>query len=170
MISLFAIDISTYQCYYYRNRNTDMLYKRVVMCVSELLRFGVSINSDLLKKFDKLIDSKGYNNRSEAIRDMIREHLVEQEWEEDAETIGAVTIVYDHHVRELSESLISLQHGHHSAVISSMHVHIDHHNCLEIIVIRGRGSNVKEIAGKLISTKGVKHGKLTMTTTGKELE
>jgi CopG family nickel-responsive transcriptional regulator len=140
------------------------------MCVSELLRFGVSINSDLLKKFDKLIDSKGYNNRSEAIRDMIREHLVEQEWEEDAETIGAVTIVYDHHVRELSESLISLQHGHHSAIISSMHVHIDHHNCLEIIVIRGKGSRVKEIANKLISTKGVKHGKLTMTTTGKELE
>ena len=138
--------------------------------MSELLRFGVSINSDLLEKFDKLIDSKGYSNRSEAIRDMIREHLVEQEWEADAETIGAVTIVYDHHVRELSESLIALQHGHHSAVISSMHVHIDHHNCLEIIVVRGKGSKVKEIADKLISTKGVKHGKLTMTTTGKELE
>ena len=138
--------------------------------MADLLRFGVSINSDLLEKFDKLIESKGYTNRSEAIRDMIREHLVEQEWEEDAETIGAVTIVYNHHLRELSESLIGLQHDHHSAVISSMHVHVDHHNCLEIIVIKGKGSKVKEVANKLISTKGVKHGKLTMTTTGKELE
>lgn len=138
--------------------------------MSELLRFGVSINSDLLEKFDKLIESKGYNNRSEAIRDMIREHLVEQEWEEDAETIGAVTIVYNHHMRELSESLIALQHEYHPAIVSSMHVHIDHHNCLETIIIRGKGSKVKEIADKLISTKGVKHGKLTLTTTGKGLE
>jgi CopG family nickel-responsive transcriptional regulator len=138
--------------------------------MSELVRFGVSISPDLLEKFDKLIEIKSYNNRSEAIRDMIREHLVEQEWETDAETIGAVTIVYNHHVRELSESLIALQHDYHSAIISSMHVHIDHHNCLEIIVIKGKGSMVKEIADQLISTKGVKHGKLTMTTTGKELE
>jgi len=101
---------------------------------------------------------------------MIREHLVEQEWKKDVETIGAVTIVYNHHVRELSESLIALQHDYHSAIISSMHVHIDHHNCLEIIVIKEKGSRVKEIADQLISTKGVKHGKLTMTTTGKGLE
>jgi len=137
--------------------------------VKELARFGVSISSELLEKFDKLIDSKGYTNRSEAIRDLIRDHLVEYEWEADIETIGAVTIVYNHHVRELSESLIALQHDHHSSIISSMHVHIDHHNCLEIIVIRGKGSVVKEIADRLISTKGVKHGKLTMTTTGKDL-
>ncbi|MBD3180910.1 nickel-responsive transcriptional regulator NikR [Candidatus Poribacteria bacterium] len=138
--------------------------------MSDLVRFGVSINSNLLERFDKLIDAKGYDNRSEAIRDMIREHLVEQEWKADVETIGAVTIVYNHHVRELSESLIALQHDHHSAIISSMHVHIDHHNCLEIIVIKEKGSRVKEIADQLISTKGVKHGKLTMTTTGKGLE
>jgi CopG family nickel-responsive transcriptional regulator len=138
--------------------------------MSGIVRFGVSINSELLEKFDKLIDTKGYANRSEAIRDMIREHLIEQAWEEDAETIGAVTIVYNHHVRELSESLIALQHDYHPAIISSMHVHIDHHNCLEIIVIREKGSKVKELADKLISTKGVKHGKLTMTTTGKGLD
>ena len=137
--------------------------------MTELTRFGVSINSELLDKFDKRIESKGYINRSEAIRDLIREHLVEHEWAEDAETMGAVTIVYNHHVRELSESLVAIQHEYHSSIISSMHVHIDEHNCLEVVIIRGKGSRVKEIADKLVSTKGVKHGKLTMTTTGKDL-
>jgi len=134
--------------------------------MSELVRFGVSISSELLARFDKLIESKGYSNRSEAIRDLIREHLVDQEWEEDTETIGAITIVYDHHIRELSETLISLQHRYHHSIISSMHVHIDEHNCLEVAVVRDKGSVVKDIADKIISTKGVKHGKLTMSTTG----
>ncbi len=137
--------------------------------LSKLVRFGVSINSELLGKFDKLIESKGYAKRSEAIRDLIRDYLVEHEWEKDAETMGSVTVVYDHHVRELTESLTALQHEFHSSIISSMHVHVDEHNCLEVIVIRGKGSKVKEIADRLISTKGVKHGKLTMTTTGKNL-
>jgi len=123
----------------------------------------------LLGKFDELIESKGYAKRSEAIRDLIRDYLVEHEWEKDAETMGAVTVVYDHHVRELTESLTALQHEFHSSIISSMHVHVDEHNCLEVVVIRGKGSKVKEIADRLISTKGVKHGKLTMTTTGKGL-
>ena len=133
------------------------------------MRFGVSISSGLLDKFDELIETKGYVNRSEAIRDLIRDYLVEHEWEKDAETMGSVTLVYDHHVRELTESLTALQHEFHSSIISSMHVHVDEHNCLEVIVIRGKGSKVKEIADRLISTKGVKHGKLTMTTTGKGL-
>ena len=137
--------------------------------MEELARFGVSISSELLGKFDELIGSKGYANRSEAIRDLIRDSLVESEWEENAETMGAVTMVYDHHMRELSESLIALQHDYHSSIISSMHVHIDEHNCLEVVVIRGKGSKVKEIADRLISTRGVKHGKLTMATTGKNL-
>ena len=137
--------------------------------MSELIRFGVSINSELLESFDKLIESKGYVNRSEAIRDLIRDYLVEYEWEEDLETIGAVTIVYDHHASDLSELLTSIQHEYYTMIISSMHIHIDHHNCLEITVIKGKGSKVKDIADKLISTKGVKHGKLTMTTTGKDL-
>ena len=135
----------------------------------ELTRFGISINSELLGKFDKLIEAKGYVNRSEAIRDLIRDYLVEHEWEKDTETMGSVTVVYDHHVRELTESLTALQHEYHSSIISSMHVHIDEHNCLEVAVIRGNGSKVKEIAARLISTKGVKHGKLVMTTTGKDL-
>ena len=139
------------------------------MQMSELVRFGVSMNSELLEKFDKLIESRGYTSRSEAIRDLVREGLVEHEWDEDAETIGAVTIVYNHHVRELSESLISLQHKYHHSIISSMHVHMDEHNCLEVVVVRGRGSKVKEIADKMVSAKGVKHGKLTMTTTGRNL-
>jgi len=138
--------------------------------MDDLLRFGVSANSELLRKFDELIDSKGYANRSEAIRDLMRDYLVEHEWEEDAETIGSVTIVYDHHVRELNDVLLDFQHEHHAEIISSMHVHLDHHNCLEIIVVKGKGSKVKSIADKLISTKGVKHGKLTMTTTGRGLE
>jgi CopG family nickel-responsive transcriptional regulator len=137
--------------------------------LKELIRFGVSISSGLLDKFDELIEAKGYVNRSEAIRDLIRDYLVEHEWEKDAETMGSVTLVYDHHMRELTESLTALQHDFHSSVISSMHVHVDEHNCLEVIVIRGKGSKVKEIADRLISTKGVKHGKLTMTTTGKGL-
>jgi len=137
--------------------------------MSELIRFGVSISSELLERFDKLIESKGYVNRSEAIRDLIRDNLVEYEWEEDLETIGAVTIVYDHHVSELSELLTRIQHEYYTMIISSMHIHIDHHNCLEITVIKGKGSKVQDIADKLISTKGVKHGKLTMTTTGKDL-
>jgi len=137
--------------------------------MSELIRFGVSIGSELLEKFDKLIGSKGYVNRSEAIRDLIRDYLVEHEWEEDVETMGAVTLVYDHHIHELSELLTSLQHEYHTMIISSMHIHIDEHNCLEVIVLKGKGNQVKSIADKLISTKGVKHGKLTMTTTGKDL-
>lgn len=135
----------------------------------ELARFGVSFDSELLERFDELISSKGYRNRSEAIRDLVRDYLVEYEWEEDVETMGAITMVYDHHRRELSESLVALQHDYHSSIISSTHVHIDEHNCLEVVVVRGKGSMVKEIADKLISTRGVKHGKLTMTTTGKNL-
>ena len=137
--------------------------------MTDLARFGVSIGSELLDKFDELIESKGYVNRSEAIRDLIRDYLVEHEWEKDAETMGAVTVVYDHHVRELTESLTALQHDFHSSIVSSMHVHVDEHNCLEVIIVRAKGSKVKEIADRLISTRGVKHGGLIMTTTGKGL-
>lgn len=133
-------------------------------------RFGISMSSELLNKFDSLIESKGYTNRSEAIRDLIRDYLVEQEWQEDQETIGTVTMVYNHHVRELTESLTAIQHEYYDYIISSMHVHIDEHNCLEIAIIRGRGSKVKEVADRLISIRGVKHGKLIMTTTGKGLD
>lgn len=138
--------------------------------MAELTRFGISIDSKLLKQFDKLIATKGVANRSEAIRDLIRAALVETEWEtSDAETVGTVTLVYDHHTRDLGEKLDHLQHEHHDAIVSTLHVHLDHHNCLEVLVVRGKSGDIKKIADMLIGTKGVKHGKLTMTTTGKGL-
>lgn len=136
----------------------------------DLVRFGVSIGSELLQSFDALIESKGYVNRSEAIRDLIRDYLVEYEWEQDLETVGIVTIVYDHHTRELPELLTNIQHEYYKMIISSIHIHIDEDNCMEVIIIRGKGSKIKEIADKLISTKEVKHGKLMMATTGKSLK
>jgi CopG family transcriptional regulator, nickel-responsive regulator len=138
--------------------------------MGETIRFGISIDDKLLESFDQLIEEKGYMNRSEAIRDLIRGALVEQKWEEgDAETVGTVTLVYNHHVRDLSDKLTEQQHAHHDQVISALHVHLDAHNCLEVLVLRGKARDVKKIADELIGVKGVKHGKLVMTTTGEEL-
>ncbi len=138
--------------------------------MEKLIRFGVSMDSGLLKSFDKYITGKGYANRSEAIRDLIRNNLVEKEWKAGTrETVGTVTIVYDHHTRELSDILTNIQHQYHTSIISNLHVHLDSHNCLEILVVKGKGRDIKKIADKLIGTKGVKHGKLTTTTLGKDL-
>ncbi len=138
--------------------------------MSGLTRFGVSIDSRLIKKFDALIGRKGYATRSEAIRDMIRDSLVEEEWEaEERETVGTITIVYNHHTRELEHSLADMQHKSFHKIISTLHVHLDAHNCLEVLVVKGKSREIKKIADRLIGTRGVKHGKLTMTTTGKEL-
>ena len=135
-----------------------------------ITRFGISLDADLLKHFDRLILKKGYPNRSEAIRDLIRNTLVQEEWEAgDKETIGTITIVYSHDRRELVDLLTDFQHRFYSSIISSMHVHLDEHNCLEVLVVRGKGTDIKEIADRLIGTKGVKHGRLTMTTTGKTI-
>ncbi len=135
-----------------------------------LTRFGVSIDGQLIKQFDALIGKKGYTTRSEAIRDMIRDSLVEQEWgAENRETVGTITIVYNHHTRELEHALTDMQHQSFHQIISSLHVHLDAHNCLEVLVVKGRSHELKKIADRLIGTRGVKHGKLTMTTTGKEL-
>ncbi|HAR46292.1 MAG: nickel-responsive regulator [Nitrospirae bacterium GWC1_57_7] len=135
-----------------------------------LVRFGVSIDGQLVKKFDSLITKKGYGSRSEAIRDMIRDSLVDQEWEsESQETVGTITIVYNHHTRELEHALTDMQHKSFHQIISTLHVHLDAHNCLEVLVVKGKSSDIKRIADRLIGTKGVKHGKLTMTTTGREL-
>ncbi|MBI2680129.1 MAG: nickel-responsive transcriptional regulator NikR [Candidatus Solibacter usitatus] len=139
--------------------------------MSELSRIGVAIDSDLLKKFDDLIGNRGYTNRSEAFRDLIRDELVEKAWESpEANVVGTVTLVYDHHVRLLSEKLTSLQHDYHRAILSTLHVHLDHDNCLEVLVVRGKAATVKKVADALISTKGVKHGRLTITTSGAELK
>jgi CopG family nickel-responsive transcriptional regulator len=138
--------------------------------MSELIRFGVSMDGRLLARFDQMIDEKGYSNRSEAIRDLIRDELVEQSWqEEDEETVGTITLVYDHEMRDLTGKLIDYQHQVHGSVISSLHVHLDEHNCLEVLVVRGKGREIKKVADRLIGTKGVKHGKLVTTTTGREI-
>jgi CopG family nickel-responsive transcriptional regulator len=139
--------------------------------MSGLSRIGVAIDSGLLDKFDKLIAQRGYTNRSEAFRDLIRDDLVEETWESpEADVVGTVTLVYDHHVRLLSNKLTSIQHDHHRNILSTMHVHLDHDNCLEVLVVRGKSAAVRKVADALISAKGVKHGRLTITTTGRELK
>lgn len=134
-------------------------------------RFGVSLDSSLLRNFDSLIARKGYANRSEAIRDLIRDSLVKEEWEYGKkETVGTITFVYSHDTRELVDTLTDLQHRFYSSIISTMHVHLDEHNCLEVLVVKGEAKDIKKIADRLIGTRGVKHGKLSLTTTGKYLK
>jgi len=138
--------------------------------MSTLSRIGVAIDSELLAKFDELIAVKGYTNRSEAFRDLIRDELVQKSWETpESQVVGTVTLVYDHHVRLLSERLTDIQHESFHHVLSTMHVHLDHDNCLEVLVLKGKASVVRRMADALISTKGVKHGQLVITTTGAEL-
>jgi len=137
--------------------------------MSEVVRFGVSLEKELLEKFDILIKEKKYPNRSEAIRDLIRENLVKREWVKGKEVAGAITLVFDHHKRELVNTLTDVQHDFHTLIISSQHIHLDHDNCLEIIVVRGKPTEVRELADKLRATKGVKYGSLSIATTGKEL-
>jgi CopG family transcriptional regulator, nickel-responsive regulator len=135
--------------------------------MAELTRFGVSIQSRLLEQFDQLIAQKGYVNRSEALRDLIRGELVDVAAErEEGDMVGTVTFVYNHHVRRLTDLLTEFQHQHYGAVIASMHVHLDAENCLEVLVVRGKSGEIRRIADRLIGIKGVKHGKLTLTTSG----
>ncbi len=139
--------------------------------MAELIRYGVSIDGGLSERFDALIKAKGYANRSEAIRDLIRDRLVEEQWEAgEEETIGVVTLLYDHRQRELSRKLTHSQHHHHAETISSLHVHLDSSNCLEVIVARAKAGVIRCLADELIGTKGVKHGKLLMTSTGRSLD
>lgn len=139
--------------------------------MAELTRFGVAMDEGLLSRFDALVARRGTaTNRSEAIRDLVRDALVDAEWEDAAgEIVGTVTMVFDHHASDLSERLDSLQHAHHDKIVSTLHVHLDAHNCLEVLVIRGTSGDVRSIADALLGTKGVKHGKLVTTTTGRDL-
>jgi len=138
--------------------------------MSHLTRFGVSIPHELVQQFDKVIEEKRYPNRSEAIRDLMRDYLVRHDWEGgEGEVAGTVTIVYNHHTRELSKALTQMQHDYHGQVCCTTHVHLDEDNCLEVIVVKGRAKDVRELANRLISVKGVRHGQLVCTTTGKEL-
>lgn len=139
--------------------------------MSGLSRIGVAIDSGLLEKFDRLIKQRGYTNRSEAFRDMIRDELVEKSWESpESHVVGTVTLVYDHHVRRLSEKLTDIQHDYHHSILSTLHVHLDHDHCLEVLVVRGKAAAVRAVADALISAKGVKHGRLTITTSGADLK
>ncbi len=133
--------------------------------MADLARIGVAIDEELLTKFDKLIAQRGYTNRSEAFRDLIRNELIQELVESsNVEIFGTVTLVYDHHVRLLADKLTELQHKYYSSIISSMHVHLDHDNCLEVILVRGKASVVQKLANALIAIKGVKHGRFTATT------
>ena len=133
-------------------------------------RFSASLAPALLRDFDQMTREKGYSNRSLAIADMIRDQLVEHRQKSGNEEIaGTITLVYDHHKQHVQATLTDIQHDHHDVIISTLHVHLDHHNCLEVLVVRGSAGVVRKIADELIAAKGVKHGKLTVTTTGKDL-
>ena len=137
--------------------------------MSKLVRFGVSLEEDLLKKFDDLISVRNYTNRSEAIRDLIRQELISRQWKTRGEIAGAITVVYDHHQRDLVNQLMDIQHDFLKVIISTQHLHLDHHNCLEIIAVKGVGGKTQELADKLRAEKGVKHVTLSMTGTGKNI-
>lgn len=135
-----------------------------------LKRFGVSLEQDLLAQFDGLLLSQGYSNRSEAIRDLIRDALVKKEWlKEDVETAGVVIIVYNHHLHELSKKVTDIQHKDFGKVVSTLHVHLDEHNCLEVILLKGKAKEIKPLANTLISTRGVKFGQFVPATSGKNI-
>lgn len=135
--------------------------------MKKLVRFGVSLDQDLLAQFDRHLKARKYTNRSEALRDLIRDRLVGEQWRGNRETVGTITFVYDHHVRDLAKQLTHIQHEFQGHVLAGMHVHLDHNHCLEVLVVKGKGADIQRIADALISKKGVKHGKLAMTTTGK---
>jgi CopG family nickel-responsive transcriptional regulator len=138
--------------------------------MSSLYRFGVSLEKDLIDEFDKHIEERSYKNRSEAIRDMIRAELVRKQWLCDNEVAGAVIMSYDHHKRELVNRLMDIQHDFQNVVISTQHIHIDHHSCLEIIAVKGRARDVEKLASLLKAQIGVKHVALSMSTTGRDLK
>jgi len=134
-----------------------------------LIRFGVSLEEVLLANFDEHIKEKGYRTRSKAISDLIGEVLVKKEWAGQGNVAGAITLIYDHHRRELVNKLTEIQHDFYKTIISSQHTHLDHNNCLEVVIAKGEPEKIKKLANKLKSTKGVKHSTLTMATTGEEI-
>jgi len=137
--------------------------------MSELYRFGVSLEKDLIKRFDELIEHKNYKNRSEALRDLIREDLVKESWEHDKEVAGAITLIYDHHKRELLNTITCIQHDFQTLIMATQHIHLDHNNCLEILAIKGNARDTQNLVHKLKSIKGIKHCTLSMASTGKDI-
>jgi len=135
-----------------------------------LARFGVSLEKTLLEKFDAIIRDRGYANRSEAFRDLIREELIQREWLEGDDVAGAITLIYDHHRKDLLNKITDIQHDYHPAIISTQHIHLDHDYCLEIIAVRGRPIDIQRLSDKLRSIKGISHGTLSMSSTGRNLK
>ena len=138
--------------------------------MSGLFRFGISIDKNLLDRFDRLIREKKYTNRSEAFRDLIREELVKRAWKGGKEVAGAITFIYDHHQRDLLSKIMDIQHHFQKLIISTQHIHLDHENCLEIVAVKGNSTEVQKLADTLKSIKGVRHGTLSMSSTGKGIE
>lgn len=137
--------------------------------MSKLIRFGVSIEEGLLRKFDRHISKQAYRNRSEAIRDLIRAGLVEEEWSDEQLIAGGIAFVYNHHQRQLVNKLLDIQHQYHEIIVSSQHVHLDHDNCLEIVIVKGQAKAVTNLYHRLKSLKGVQHIDMLKSTTGKAL-
>jgi CopG family nickel-responsive transcriptional regulator len=135
-----------------------------------LFRFGVSLERTLIDKFDRYIREKNYTNRSEALRDLIRQELIKKEWVEGDEVAGAITLIYDHHRKDLLNKITDIQHKFQKLIISTQHVHLDHDNCLEIVAVRGESGGVQRLADTLRSIKGVKHGTLSMSSTGSHID
>jgi len=137
--------------------------------MDRVTRFSISIEADLLRRFLQVAHKAGWKNRSEAVRNLIRDFLVREEWRGNDEIVGTICIVYDHHQRELTDRLTRLQHHEHDSVLATTHIHLDHDNCLEMIAVRGRATRVQKIADRLVGLRGVKHGRLIATTTGRKL-
>ena len=136
------------------------------MTKNKITRFAVTIEENLLQDFDESLKEQGYSSRSQAVQDLIRNYLVEQKWDERENAMGTITLVFDHHKRNLSKKLTEIQHDFHDQIISNMHIHLDSKNCLEVLAVKGKGEEIRDLANKLISTKGVLHGKLTLTFDG----
>ena len=132
-------------------------------------RFSVSRDADLVSRLDRMVQAKGYASRSQAVADMVRSHLVEHYGQSGSHEIaGTITLVYDHHHRNIQKVLTNIQHDHPGLIVATLHIHLDHHNCMEVLAVRGRAEGVRQLADKLTATRGVKHGRLTVTTTGRE--
>jgi CopG family transcriptional regulator, nickel-responsive regulator len=131
-----------------------------------IIRFGVSIEPDLLKRFDAIIKKKGYVTRSEALRDLIRKNIIHEEnTDPESEGLGTLTMVYDHHTGSLTQRLLELQHDHHHEILTTTHIHVDHHNCLEVLVLKGKTGEIQKLSDAITALKGIKHGELVLTTT-----
>lgn len=137
--------------------------------MSDLVRLSISLEQSLLDKLEGMVEESGYGNRSEFVRDLIRSRLVEETWETNQEAIGTISLVYDHHARQLGDKLTDLQHDHHDQVLATTHVHLNHDLCAEAIIVRGPAREIRSLADAIRSQKGVLHANLAMGSTGQEL-